>query len=143
MAQNHESTARSAIVTSLAAAFALSALAGPSSAQELPPPQLGKRDVATLIVDKKISYIRKSDGARQTWDFKGNGTVYWTTAARTRNNSLGGTYDLGDDGVVCFKWKSDRYITLPDNCVLFRRDGEKVNIYDERTPTVVHAEVTE
>ena len=111
-------------------------------ADELSAP-LTKAEAAPLVVDKKLAYVRKRDGARQAYDFKGDGTVYFTTSTTARNTSFYGTYALGDDGAVCFKWNPDKYLVMQDGCMLLRRDGDKLVIVGQRNPGNVIGEVAQ
>ena len=124
----------------IAGALVVLFVEGQAAADELSAP-LPRADVAPLVVDKKLAYVRKRDGARQAYDFKGDGTVYFTTSTTTRNTAFSGTYVLGDDGAVCFKWNPDKYLVMQDGCMLLRRDGDKLVIVGQRNPDNVIGEV--
>jgi hypothetical protein len=131
----HRSRLVALAATCLAATIAVDALADDLSAP------LGKGEVVSLVVGKKVAYVRKRDGAKQAWDFKDGGTVYFTTSTTNRNTPFSGTYTLGDDGAVCFKWNQDKFLTMQDSCVMFKHAGDKLVVVGERNPNAVFGEV--
>lgn len=106
-----------------------------------PSPPLAKADVEPLVTGKLVRYVRKRDGARVGWDFRSGGDVYYTTSATQRNVNIAGTYRVTDDGAVCFKWTADKYLTLPDGCVRFRRAGTTLQVVGWKDPDNVLGDV--
>ncbi len=82
---------------------------------------LAKPEVESLITGKRVEYDR-TDSSTTTWAFEGDGRVYYQTSKALRVAPVRGSYTIGDDGSVCFKWEPDRYLTIPEGCYAFARD---------------------
>ncbi len=89
---------------------------------------LGKVEATAYVTGRKIAYVRTSDGAKVSYDFRGDGVVYYATPNTRRNTAFSGTYTIEDDGAVCFRWNPDKYLNLTDGCVRFERADAKVKV---------------
>jgi hypothetical protein len=104
---------------------------------------LTKSEVEGIAVGKKLSYVRATDGATVVFDVREGGKVYYSPARTQRNLSIGGTYTIGDDGSLCFKWEADKYVTMKDGCFLFKREGTKTHVVGGRNPDSLVGELVE
>ncbi len=115
-----------------AVVFALcAALCGNAAAQDAS--RLGKTEVEALTADKELKYER-ADGSTVAWDFRKDGSVYYTPRNAKRAVVIGGTYAVDDDGALCLKWREDKYVTMTDGCYVFTRLDDKTRISSRRNP---------
>ena len=76
--------------------------------------RLTKAEVESMVVGKKLQYVRASDGANVVWDLDRDGTAHYAPPKTMRNLTISGTYTVGDDGSLCFKWNQDKYVSMQD-----------------------------
>jgi Protein of unknown function (DUF995) len=112
------------------AKVALCAAASAAIAQDVLP--LTKPEVEALAVGKKFQYVRASDGSTVTFDVRDDGRAYYSPTRTSRNLTIQGAYTIGDDGTLCFKWDADKYVSLQDGCFIFKRAGDKTQVYASR-----------
>ncbi len=98
-------------------------------------PLYPKADVDAIVATKKLAYVRDSDQKKIEYELRDGRSFYSLATSGGRNLTLSGSYEVTDDGHLCFKWQPDRYVTLPDACYVFRHDGEKVVIAGARNPS--------
>ena len=131
-------------VAMLRAAVLAVSLVAVTSAFADEPTRLAKSDVETLVVGKKVRFTRASDGATVLWDVRGDGVAYLSPPNTQRNLTISGSYTLGDDGSLCFKWNNtDKYVNTTDGCYLFTRDAGKTRIVGRRNPERVIGDLVE
>jgi hypothetical protein len=128
------STVRRSLTSPRAIAFTIGCFALSSAcAQSLP--LLTKAEVEAIAVNKKLTYIRASDGKQVVFDVRDGGKAYFNPPLTSRNITISGSYEIADDGSLCFKWQTtDRYVNVPDGCYLFRHDGDKIIVVGSRNP---------
>ena len=86
---------------------------------------LSKPDVDKIVATKRLAFVRDSDQKKIEYDLRDGHAFYSLTTQGGRNLTISGTYEVGDDGKLCFKWNPDRYVNLPDGCYVFKHEGEK------------------
>lgn len=125
----------------LVVALGLAAFASPAWSEGAP--LFTQAEVQSLVVGKTLKYTRGSDGRTIVFDIRSGGKVYYSPPLIQRNISIQGTWTIGDDGGLCFKWESDKYVNLQDGCFKFRHAAEKIQIVGGRNPDNVIGDVVQ
>ena len=121
------------------AALAACALSATVLAQDAT--RLTKPEVEALTAGRELKYTRATDGTPIVWDFRKDGSVYYTPQNTRRAIVIGGSYTIDDDAGLCIKWREDKYVTMTDACYVFVRTGDTTRIASKRNPDRVFGEL--
>ena len=103
-----------------------------------------KAETESLVVGKKVEWVRARDDAKITYMFKeSGGDVFLTTTSSRRNVPVSGTYTITDSGSVCFKWKESQMIPMQDGCIAFAHNGGRTQLTNASDSTKVLGLVAE
>lgn len=96
---------------------------------------LTKPEILKISVDKKLVFIRASDGNKVQWDIQDNGLVFGNNLTQNKRDS--GTWRINEDGQLCVKWREGS----TNRCVAFFREGGKIKMAESQEMDGIFAEL--